>query len=89
MISHSVYYNEYDTDSQIIQLDKTRSKIPKVTQYAEATVDEIGQTSQIYVDMDGVLADFFGDWKKLVGKDWRKITDIGPALQKIRDTDNF
>jgi len=69
--------------------DKTRSKIPKVTQYAEATVDEIGQTSQIYVDMDGVLADFFGDWKKLVGKDWRKITDIGPALQKIRDTDNF
>ena len=31
--------------------------------------------------MDGVLADFFGDWKKLVGKDWRKITDIDP-LQK-------
>ena len=55
----------------------------------EATVDEIAKSSEIYVDMDGVLADFFGDWKKLVGKDWRKITDIGPALQKIRDTDDF
>ena len=55
----------------------------------EATVDDIASASEIYVDMDGVLADFFGDWKKLIGKDWRKITDIGPALQKIRDTDDF
>ena len=55
----------------------------------EATVDEIAKSSEIFVDMDGVLADFFGDWKKLVGKDWRKITDIGPALQKIRDTEDF
>ncbi len=68
-----------------LKLNKKRKKAPK----SEATVDEIAKSSQIYVDMDGVLADFFGDWKKLVGKDWRKITDIGPALQKIRDTDNF
>ena len=27
--------------------------------------------------------------KKLIGKDWRKVKDIEPALQKIRDTDNF
>ena len=61
----------------------------EIANLAEATVDEIAKSSEIYVDMDGVLADFFGDWKKLVGKDWRKITDIGPALQKIRDTDDF
>ena len=55
----------------------------------EATVDDIVSASEIYVDMDGVLADFFGDWKKLIGKDWRTIKDIGPALQKIRDTEDF
>ena len=55
----------------------------------EATVDDIASASEIYVDMDGVLADFFGDWKKLIGKDWRTIKDIGPALQKIRDTEDF
>ena len=51
---------------------------------------ELSMTSEIYVDMDGVLADFFGDWAKLMGKDhWTKIDDISPALQKIRDTENF
>ena len=50
---------------------------------------EIAQPSEIFVDMDGVLADFFGSWKKLIGKDWREIGDIDSALQKIRDTDDF
>jgi 5'(3')-deoxyribonucleotidase len=51
---------------------------------------ELASTSTIYVDMDGVLADFFGDWAKLMGKDhWTKIDDISPALQKIRDTEDF
>ena len=47
--------------------------------------------SEIYVDMDGVLADFFGEWKKLVGKDWRELgkDEIEPALKKIRDEDEF
>ena len=47
--------------------------------------------SEIYVDMDGVLADFFGEWKKLVGKDWRELDkdEIEPALKKIRDEDDF
>jgi len=52
---------------------------------------DISKSSQVFVDMDGVLADFFGSWKKLVGKDWREIDakDIPAALQKIRDTKNF
>ena len=47
--------------------------------------------SEIYVDMDGVLADFFGEWKKLVGKDWREIDkdELEPALKKIRDEEDF
>ena len=54
----------------------------------EAT--ELSSATSIYVDMDGVLADFFGAWAKLMDKDhWTKIDDITPALQKIRDTENF
>jgi len=51
--------------------------------------NEIASTTEIFVDMDGVLADFFTEWKKLIGQGWRDITDIKPALQKIRDTENF
>jgi len=52
---------------------------------------EIASTSQIFVDMDGVLADFFGSWTKLTGKDWRQIKgdDLEPALQKIKDKKDF
>ena len=42
--------------------------------------------------MDGVLADFFGDWAKLVGKEhWTDIdkNDIPQALDKIRQTEDF
>ncbi len=53
---------------------------------------EIASTTEIFIDMDGVLADFFTEWGKLMGKkDWR---DIGPenisvALDKIKQTENF
>ena len=63
-------------------------------QYAmlEAKVGELSKASEIYVDMDGVLADFFGEWAKVMKVDhYSKIdnVDINDALQKIRDTDNF
>ena len=53
---------------------------------------EIAKTTEIYVDMDGVLADFFGEWTRLMNVDhWSKIDNDGlpQALQKIRDTDEF
>jgi 5'(3')-deoxyribonucleotidase len=54
---------------------------------------EIAQATEIYVDMDGVLADFFGEWAKLMKVDHFSKIDkehkIGDALQAIRDTDNF
>tara|TARA_B100000212_G_scaffold342564_1_gene330656 strand:+ start:2086 stop:5688 length:3603 start_codon:yes stop_codon:yes gene_type:complete len=55
----------------------------------EVTAQDLSKDSEVYVDMDGVLADFFGAWKKLVGTDWREIKDLDSALQKIRDKDDF
>ncbi len=47
-------------------------------------------TSKIYVDMDGVLVDFFTEWTKLVGvKNWKDIQNIPEALDKIRNTKDF
>jgi len=61
--------------------------------YQELIENEIGSSTEIYVDMDGVLADFFTEWGKLMGvQNWWNIKDehnIDDALQKIRDTDNF
>jgi len=51
---------------------------------------EIAQATEIYVDMDGVLADFFTAWAKLMGAEhWTKIEDIPSALEKIKQTENF
>ena len=67
---------------------------PDMLQYImlEAKVGELSKASEIYVDMDGVLADFFGEWAKIMKVDhYSKIdnVDINDALQKIRDTDEF
>ena len=51
---------------------------------------ELDPSTEIYVDMDGVLADFFGEWSKLMGvNNWKEIKDIPNALAKIRATDDF
>ena len=61
--------------------------------YEAEGMGEIDKKTEIYVDMDGVLADFFNAWGKLMGvKNWWDINkefDIEDALQKIRDTDDF
>ncbi|MDC6481020.1 hypothetical protein PQZ46_00555 [bacterium] len=56
----------------------------------EEALGEIASATEIYVDMDGVLADFFGDWAKLMGVDsFRDIKDVEQALEKIKNTDDF
>ena len=69
-------------------VDNTDESVLYYAKMAE-NLGELASTSKVYVDMDGVLADFFGEWQKLIGSDWRKVKDIEPALQKIRDKDNF
>jgi tRNA nucleotidyltransferase (CCA-adding enzyme) len=56
----------------------------------QSILEDVGPKSEIYVDMDGVLADFFGVWNKMMGvKHWKNIPDVNKALQKIKDTDDF
>ena len=56
----------------------------------EVTAKELSSDTEIYVDMDGVLVDFFGEWTKMMGvSDWKQIKNVDAALQKIRDTEDF
>ena len=56
----------------------------------EGDIDDVNKGSKIYVDMDGVLVDFFEAWTKLMGvKTWRDITNINVGLDKIRSTKDF
>ena len=44
---------------------------------------------KIYIDLDGVLADFFLEWKKIIGKEWWELDNNQIAFQKIRDDKDF
>ena len=45
---------------------------------------------EVYIDMDGVLVDFFNAWANLMGeKSFRDIKDVDKGLQAIRDEDDF
>ena len=64
--------------------------LKQMSKQMQEELGEISKTTKIYVDMDGVLADFFGAWAKLMGKSsYRDIKDVTAGLQKIKDTDNF
>ena len=72
---------QFDVPDKVAKLAEVKTN--------EVTAKDLAKESEIYVDMDGVLADFFGAWKKLIGTDWREIKDLDGALQKIRDKDDF
>jgi len=56
-------------------------------------VDEViagGRIGKVFLDMDGVLADFFGQWARLDGKDHYKDIDNPQAkLQLVRNHPTF
>jgi 5'(3')-deoxyribonucleotidase len=51
---------------------------------------EIAPNTEIYVDMDGVLADFFGEWSKSQGvSNWKDIKDPAKAIGDIKSIEDF
>jgi 5'(3')-deoxyribonucleotidase len=51
---------------------------------------DVNSKSEIYIDMDGVLVDFFQAWADLMGvKNFRDIKNIDQGLEKIRQTPSF
>ena len=44
---------------------------------------------EIYIDLDGVLADFFSEWKNITGKNWWELDNNLVAIQRIREEKNF
>ena len=79
-----------------IALDHLKEKLDyydqlkKVETNISEAIGELPKSAEIYVDMDGVLADFFGDWAKLMNKkDWREINDVSSGLDKIRQSESF
>jgi 5'(3')-deoxyribonucleotidase len=53
-------------------------------------IEALDASATIYVDMDGVLADFFGVWTKMMGVDsWKDIQDIPVALDRIKKEKDF
>ena len=51
---------------------------------------EIAPNTEIYVDMDGVLADFFGEWSKSQGvSNWKDIKDPMKAIGDIKSIEDF
>lgn len=57
---------------------------------AAPVLEEDTPKPKIYVDMDGVLVDFFGEWAKMNNVDnWRDIKDVDTALDGIRKRNDF
>lgn len=55
-----------------------------------STMNDVNAKTEIYVDMDGVLVDFFKAWATIMGvKSFRDIKDIDQGLEKIKQTPDF
>ena len=78
------------TDEELDNTQAWQELYGDVVVEATNMFEELGETAELYVDMDGVLADFFGEWAKLMGvNNWKDIKDVDSALNKIKEQPNF
>ena len=67
-----------------------RGKLAEIDESYINEADEDTVKPLVYLDMDGVLADFFGEWAKLDGKDhYKDIGNTEAALQMVREHPTF
>ena len=85
-------------NGDVVHINPRHPQGPSATKAASAVtaetilekLGEIAPNTEIYVDMDGVLADFFGEWAKAMGKkSFRDIEDPEAAIGKIKDIKDF
>ena len=64
--------------------------VSKVERRVHSFSESNDQKPKVFIDMDGVLADFFGEWAKLDGKKhWKDFAHIEDALDLIRKHPTF
>ena len=79
-----------DAESVMHAVATKQAKAKSKKESIQEALDKLPADTEIYVDMDGVLADFFGNWAKLMNKkSWREIEDIPGGLDKIRQSKDF
>lgn len=78
-------------DATVLELcDKYQHKTSDEFAESQESLLNINERTEIFVDMDGVLADFFGEWARLAGvPNHRDIQDPESALALVRDADDF
>lgn len=82
--------SKYSKRKKVFGDDKDKPENEEPENSTDNIVEDLSANAELYVDMDGVLADFFGEWAKLIGVDsWRNIKNIEPALEKIRQQKDF
>ena len=66
------------------------NKVERRVHSFESIQEDESARPLVYLDMDGVLADFFGDWSKISGvSHYRDIGNVEQALQLVRDHPTF
>jgi 5' nucleotidase, deoxy (Pyrimidine), cytosolic type C protein (NT5C) len=81
----------YGTKDIPIVKDKIHSADKGKVHHGLRISEVVGQrTPEVYVDMDGVLADFFKVWNEMVGVGhWKEIQDPKKALEMIHEHPTF
>jgi 5'(3')-deoxyribonucleotidase len=66
--------------------------VSKVERRIHSFSEDVEETikPRVYIDMDGVIADFFGEWTRLSGVDhYKDIEDVEAKLQLVREHPTF